>query len=335
MPTTKQLQEINDDIKDIINTKFEFTVTNTGKVPNFDDPSLTFETNQTKKGKTIETCVLYIDIRSSTDLSNQHQKETMGKLYTAFVKGMIYAAELHEGRVRNIIGDRVMVVFQPNNCFTNAVNCAITMNTIASQVINKHFKFNEFKCGIGIDYGRMLVLKIGIKKLGKERAPYKNLVWIGNPANIASKLTDLANKTITNTRFKIKYKQFIFNLLSLSGLFPGFKNIPSNQNSYSEELTDGEFDSESFISNFDWNSTTNNFTYSGGKIEQFTKIKLQSIMSPILMTEKVYTEFKRLNPSRNDVINQYWKEQQNNIKQYNGKIFGGNLIWPSIENVKL
>jgi hypothetical protein len=259
----------------------------------------------------------------------------MGKLYTAFVKGMIYAAELHEGRVRNIIGDRVMVVFQPNNCFTNAVDCAITMNTIASKVINKHFKLNEFKCGIGIDYGIMLVLKTGIKKIGKERSPYKNLVWIGKPANIASKLTDLANKTIDNTRFKIKYWKYVLNMFGLLGLLPGLENLPANQKSFKDELTYGEFDSDSFISNFDWNSTSKSFTYSGGRIEEFQKVKSQNIFSPILMTEKVYIEFKRLNPHRKDVLNNYWKEQHNNLKQYNGKIFGGNLFWPNIENVKL
>jgi class 3 adenylate cyclase len=48
--------------------------------------------------------------------------------------------------------------------------------------------------GIGIDYGRMLATKTGIRKHGDAQQSYRSLVWLGRPANVASKLTDAANK---------------------------------------------------------------------------------------------------------------------------------------------
>ena len=41
------LEEINDIVKDIINTNFEFTVTDTTLVPSYEDPGLTFENGET------------------------------------------------------------------------------------------------------------------------------------------------------------------------------------------------------------------------------------------------------------------------------------------------
>jgi hypothetical protein len=40
----------------------------------------------------------------------------------------------------------------------------------------------------------MLATKTGIRRHGEQQGNYRNLVWLGRPANVASKLTDLANK---------------------------------------------------------------------------------------------------------------------------------------------
>ena len=58
------LQSISDAIKDIISTNFTFD-TYCINVPHYDDSGLTFESGETKKGKMIKTCVLFVDIRNS------------------------------------------------------------------------------------------------------------------------------------------------------------------------------------------------------------------------------------------------------------------------------
>ena len=304
------LQSINDDVKDIINTEFEFVISDTVSVPNDEDPSLTFETNQTKKGKNITTCVLYIDIRNSTKLNEEHLSKTMGKLYTAFIKSMIVAADYHNGSVRNIIGDRVMVVFPEKDCFTNAVECAVTMNTIATQFINYHFKLNEFKCGIGIAHGKMLVLKTGAAKQGKERAFYKNLVWVGKPANVASKLTDAANKEIEASIIEVKYFS---------------RTFPTATKTQIHSL-------EEFSSKLSWKDNKLNYEY--GNIYDFEKTTNKVQLSPILMTEVVFFGYKKSNSTANDIKNNSWKLQTISVKGCNENIYGSSICWDSVDKIK-
>ena len=146
-----------------------FSYSTSLNVPSLSDCDLTYESGDAKKGKCIETCVLFVDIRNSVELTRKHNSETMGRIYTAFTKGVLNAAREYNGYVRNIIGDRVMVVFPVSNCFVNAVNCAITINHI-SQMINEVFTSVDFHCGIGIDYGEMRVIKVGIERRGNENA---------------------------------------------------------------------------------------------------------------------------------------------------------------------
>ena len=68
--------------------------------------------------KLLETTVLYIDMRRSTELSFKHQKHTVAKLYSAFVRAMTRCASIFGGEVRGIVGDR-LVLFEPENCFAN------------------------------------------------------------------------------------------------------------------------------------------------------------------------------------------------------------------------
>jgi class 3 adenylate cyclase len=197
--------EIDDEVSTLLGNDFAIEVTNTENVPHASDPAITFPdvTARSQGAKLIETCVLYIDIRRSTELNFSHKPKTVAKLYTAFVRAMTRVARHYDGHVRGIIGDRVMVIFDRANCFTNAVNCAIAMNTVSQHIINKHFKANEVACGIGIDAGKMLATKTGVRRHGVEQSNYRNLVWLGRPANTASKLTDLANKPAATEQVKV------------------------------------------------------------------------------------------------------------------------------------
>lgn len=186
------LREINVDVKNILNIQIE--TSQTRDVPSDEDPGVTFGIDRKMKAKQIETAVLFIDIRRSTLLNQVHKQEAMARLYAAFVSSMITAAEYYGGAVRNIIGDRIMVVFPTNLASSKALQTAWMMNAISVDFIDHHFSGNEIKCGIGVDFGKMMSIKVGVPKMGKERSAHKNLVWVGNTANVASKLTDIANK---------------------------------------------------------------------------------------------------------------------------------------------
>jgi adenylate cyclase len=217
--------ELSDEVSSILDGSFSVSITSTNSVPHSDDAAITFPNldARTQGDKLIETCVLYIDMRRSTDLNFTHKPRTVAKLYSAFVRAMTRTARHYGGHARGIIGDRVMVLFDAQDCFENAVHCAVAMNTISQHIINKYFKADEVKFGIGIDYGRMLATKTGIRRHGSEQANYRNLVWLSRPANVASKLTDAAKKSaeyITVPAAQVAYEkpvQSSFGLLGLEG----------------------------------------------------------------------------------------------------------------------
>ena len=301
------LNELNQEIKSLTSSEFSLEVTQARQLPGIEDPGLTFENfdRKSKSVKLIETCVLYVDIRKSTELSFQHKPKTLAKLYSSFVRGIVRCAEYYNGRVRNIIGDRVMILFDPQDCFKNAANAAILINTFASYILNRNFKYNKVSCGIGIDHGQMLVAKIGTIKRGAERSDYRSLVWLGTPANIASKLTDIANKKIPRT------------IVSVGKYYP-----LTNDWSWSEKEIDEFFEgmemtcSQPIIARF-----------KEPFVQSFFKSVAYRRYRPILMTKRVYLGFKRACPDEQSIREKWWSRKYISIEGYKGVAYDGDIIF--------
>lgn len=136
------LSGIDSEINKLFSANFIVNTKNTIFVPRDNDTSLTYENfdRNNKACKYLETCVLFVDIRGSTVISNSHQAQTLAKLYSAFVSTMIKAGRYYGGHIKGIIGDRVMVVFDQENCFDNAVNTAILMNSITKHILDTVIK---------------------------------------------------------------------------------------------------------------------------------------------------------------------------------------------------
>ncbi len=306
--------DVNLEVSTILASDFSIEVTSTNSVPHSDDAAITFPNLDSKSQgtKTIETTVLYIDMRRSTELSLKHKRHTVAKLYSAFVRAMTRCAGIYGGEVRGIIGDRVMVIFNKENCFTNAVNTAILMSSVCQKIINKHFKHNEVTFGIGIDYGTILATKTGIRRNGSAKGSYRSLVWLGRPANIASKLTDNANKPaerVTLDKVIVKFG---------SGL-----------GTYSQEYYTVEF-----VKQFYFNASTGRMHHFNPLFHSFrieSKIEtLKEATPPILMTDDVYKGYKAANPTAPEIQNGWWK-LQDKIKDYSGDIYGGDVIFNYIQ----
>ena len=322
------LEEIERDVMDV--TKTNFVHNDTRIVPNATDCELTYERGKEKKGKKIETCVLYVDIRNSVALTEKHHTQTMGRIYTAFTKAVLKVARHHNGHTRNIIGDRVMIVFPSKDCYKNAIDCAISINHVSQYIINKHFTDVDFKCGIGIDFGELRVIKVGIQRYGTENGENKGLVWVGYPANIASRLTDVANKKIEETYYEVTRNPInpraLRPMFDLSSIFGGTSSYDPKAPFYLSTIQKVEMSSEEFANSICQYDNGGLFT-SGGKLIKFEK-KIRSISYPnILMTERVYKGFKAANPARKCITNNYWSEQRHNIKNVDGKIYAGGVTW--------
>ena len=313
------LKNITSVISDWKNTGFTFN--SKTSVPGLDDTNLTYGNGEEKKGIEINTCVLFVDIRDSVQLTKDKQIRTMGKIYSVFTHCVLLAVQYEGGYVRNIIGDRVMVVFPQEDCYRKAVNCAITINHIAS-MINNEFDNFEFKCGIGVDYGKLSVMKVGIQKKGAENDDNKGLVWVGDPANLASRLTDCANKEFTDTHYAIHGEFYEYNPFYHASLPSnlGF-NRPNGYYPKTKVYTAEEFASEIKLSQDRLELSSCRKVYSIEKKEPKYKY------ANILLSDKVYQEFAKAHPNRRSIKEGLWKKQTRKIKDIDYDVWGGDIVW--------
>jgi adenylate cyclase len=226
------------------------------------------------------------------------------------VRAMTRCANHFGGEVRGIIGDRVMVLFDTANCFENAIDTAELMNSVCEYVINSNFSHNEVKFGIGIDYGRMLATKTGIRKHGDAQSSYRSLVWLGRPANIASKLTDNANKDQEKNSFvmvKVAYRD-------AAGIFY-----------YQDEYP------HVFVRQFTHNGLSGLMMHNNPEFHSFSTFTKEYIgrelTPPILMTKAVYDGFRASRPSAIELKNGWFRPINVQVPEYDGQIYGGNVIW--------
>ena len=319
MSTDRLREDISEEVERLLSPSFSINVTTTGTVPHSDDVAVTFPNldDQSQACKLIETCILYIDIRRSTELSLAHRPKTVSKLYSAFVRAMTRCARHHSGHVRGIIGDRVMVIFDRDRCFDNAVKTAVSMNSVAEYIINKHFKADEVRCGIGIDYGKMLVTKTGVRRNGQERHNYRNLVWLGHPANIASKLTDIANKPSEYRTLRTVHVARDYGA--------GWQ--------WSIEFP------EVFVQSLKPTYCPTGIQHADPRYGAFFTInqdhKIRDKIPSILITRAVYDGFIAQNPSDPIILKKLFNRVPITLPSFKDAIYGGNIIWTNFRDSAL
>jgi adenylate cyclase len=306
-------RDINEEVSIILAPDFKIDVTKTSAVPHSDAAAITFPNldQKTQGTKFIETAVLYVDMRRSTALSMKHRRHTVAKLYSAFVRAITRCADGLGGEVRGIIGDRVMVLFNEADCYTNAVDTAILINSVCQYVLNKYFVHNEVTFGIGIDHGTMLATKTGIRRHGSAQQSYRSLVWLGRPANIASKLTDNANKPAENIvldKVRVTYRD---------GLFGGLR--------YADQYAN------EFLKQFRFNVLTNTWVHQDPSYVTFQMIEesctLKIKTPPILMSKQIYDGFRAARPDSPCLLNGWFEKIVAKIPEYTGEVYGGDVIY--------
>jgi adenylate cyclase len=308
------LIDIDNQVENVLSSDFQIQIIDTEYVPTFNDSDITYDNldQKVKKCKRLESCVLYVDMRDSTQISADKRPATLAKIYSSFVKSMIASARYFGGHVRNIIGDRVMVVFDKDDCFKKAIDTAILMNSVNKHILNKRIKDIDFKCGIGIDYGKMLIAKAGAIRRGSETEFYRSLVWLGKPANVASKLTDVANKTIYSHTPHILQGNYYRNInewLWTPRSYDAF--IDDLEVTYSRSLRHKDLHFCTFI------KSPSNTTSA----------------SPILMTQAVYEGLKKSHPDDKSIKEGWWTTQSASVKNYDGSIFGGDVIFTVVQEI--
>lgn len=207
-----------------------------------------------------------------------------------------------------------MVVFDKEECFRNAIDTAVLMNSVSKYILNKRITSTEFKCGIGIDYGKMLITKSGAIRQGEEKEFYRSLVWLGKPANTASRLTDVANKTEA------------WNI-------PGVRQ--GNYYPYTNKWHWSDATYEEFIDALE-ETGSRHLRHKDDYFHSFYKTSLGPFSrtnSPILMTQAVYDGLRIDHPDNEYVKNKWFQKKDITIRDYDGVVYGGDVIFTSVKEL--
>jgi class 3 adenylate cyclase len=150
-----------------------------------------------------KTSCLFIDIRDSSSLPSKHKRPTLAKIYRSYISECIAVINSNADCAEiNIAGDAVWAVF--NSQYQTQINDILSTSAQLSSLIDtlnckyKKKKIEPITVGIGIAFGRALMIKAGYKGSG-----LNDVVWMGDVVNEASKLCRFGNKTYSDNETMI------------------------------------------------------------------------------------------------------------------------------------
>jgi len=178
-------ETVVDETKEILNWKVQTHPTSS--VPNKADLPLG------NKAYEFETAVLYIDVRKSSNLPEQHRRVTAAKIYNAFLNGAVRIVRANHGEVRSFNGDSILAFFDPSQlpCMS-AVRSALQLVYFVRKILRPQVAAKGYEqfidAGVGVSYGVILATKAGIR--GGDN---NDLIWPSTATNLAAKLGDSAD----------------------------------------------------------------------------------------------------------------------------------------------
>ena len=159
-------------------------------------------------GVNLEAVVLYADLADSTKLVKGESKQFAAEIYKSFLYCAARIIREENGVITAYDGDRIMAVFIEGAKHTNAVKAALKIKWAVVNIIRPKQKAvytsKDFvmKHGVGIDKSKLLVANAGVRGA-------KDLVWVGDAANIAAKLATLREGNYTTYITKIVYDSML------------------------------------------------------------------------------------------------------------------------------
>lgn len=149
-------------------------------------------------GVYVNCTAVFVDICDSSKLPSVHYRPVLAKIYRSFISEVIAIFNGNKNcREVNVQGDCVWAIFDtPSQAHFRDVlyNCAQVNSLI--DILNFKLQkkgYQTFNVGIGADYGRALMIKVGHKG-----STINEVVWMGDVVNQASNLCAHGNNTFDN-----------------------------------------------------------------------------------------------------------------------------------------
>lgn len=149
-----------------------------------------------KKNKafSLDCSIMFVDMRGSTELTDENSKKNMIRIYKALARIVIHNVISCGGDVKQIVGDGFLCLFTKDNkkSAQKAYDCAVSINSDIKNILNAEIKnFSKpIGVGFGICTGNVLLSKVGRKGKGKVAVP----VFAGSTTNYASKYCGQADR---------------------------------------------------------------------------------------------------------------------------------------------
>lgn len=142
-------------------------------------------------GESLESSVLFADIRGFTELSERLTETQLIELLNDYFSNMNHCILSRDGVIDKFIGDAIMAIFGAPVKTTNHALCALTaaMDMIAAlEAFNRH-ALERYQCqlriGVGVNTGRVVAGLVG-------SSDRMNYTVLGDQVNIASRVEGLS-----------------------------------------------------------------------------------------------------------------------------------------------
>lgn len=204
--------------KEYHNTKFRLEEAKC--IPTINTKMLTFGCN----GWIFDATVLYIDMRHSTKLLDEHRRNVVAKLHMSYYNAIVSIARSEGGEIRSFNGDSLLVFFMgADKCAANkAVRCALKMKFAITKLVNPELDdYTDINFGIGVDAGSIVVTKVGTS--GDETT--KDLIWLGDAVNKSTKISDVCEDPYHVGISEFVYSKLDSDLLRYTNAYGLIQNV--------------------------------------------------------------------------------------------------------------
>jgi class 3 adenylate cyclase len=164
-------------------------------------------------GYYVNCTALFVDICDSSNLPEYQNRPVLAKIYRSFISELVALFNgANKCKEVNINGDCVWAVFDTpyigdiDSVYSTACKANALVNVLNYKLKKKGYK--TYKVGIGIDYGRALMIKAGHKG-----STINDVIWMGDVVNQACHLAAKGN-TINSNGYPIMLSSDIYNNLN-------------------------------------------------------------------------------------------------------------------------
>lgn len=151
----------------------------------------------------VKCSALFVDIRKSKDLPNNHTRPVLAKIYKTYISEVVAVMRGNSDIFEiSIEGDCVWGVFDTpyksniDNVFSTAAEISSLLD-----ILNVKYKkkgYSEIAIGIGASWGESLYIKSGYKGSG-----INEVVWVGELVGEAAKLCSYGNRQFDDAEIMV------------------------------------------------------------------------------------------------------------------------------------